>query len=133
MLPTITLARGRRVELRVRVRRPGGWDTPVDVGVETPPAAVANEKQTAEPKPTIVTDDCSLERRLDGTDVHVPIQVAANAALGTYTLRLRARGVFSGRTVEHGGEVQYKWESVGKVSGPIEDQQLVATISDLPQ
>jgi hypothetical protein len=26
-----------------------------------------------------VTDDCSLERRLDGTDVHVPIQVAANA------------------------------------------------------
>src|SRR5207249_4121288 len=48
------------------------------------------------------------------------------------TLRLRARGVLFGRTVEHAGEVQYKWESVGKVSGPIEDQQLIATISELP-
>jgi quinohemoprotein amine dehydrogenase alpha subunit-like protein len=132
MVPTITLYRGQTVELPVRVRRHGGWDTPVDVWVENPPAAISNEKQTAEPKPTIVTDDCSLERRLDGTDVHVPIRVAADAALGSYTLRLRARGVWSGRTVEHGGEVQYKWESVGKVSGPIEDQKLVATITDLP-
>jgi hypothetical protein len=132
MAATITLYRGQTVELPVRVRRHGGWDTPVDVWVENPPAGVTNQKQTAEPKPTIVTDDCSLERRLDGTDVHVPIRVAANAAPGYYALRLRARGVLSGRTVEHGGEVQYKWESVGKVSGPIEDQQLVATISDLP-
>ena len=27
---------------------------------------------------------------------------------------------------------RYKWESVGKVSGPIEDQQLVFTIAELP-
>ena len=132
MAPTITLYRGQTVELPVRVRRNGGWDTPIEVWAENLPAGVSNEKQIAEPKPTIVTDDCSLKRRLDGTDVHVPIRVAANAAPGYYTLRLRARGVLSGRTVEHGGEVQYKWESVGKVSGPIEDQQLVATISDLP-
>jgi len=132
MVPAITLYRGQTVELPVRVRRHGGWDTPVDVWVENPPAGVANEKQTAGPKPTIVTDDCSLERRLDGTDVQVPIRVAANAVPGSYTLRLRARGVLFGHTVEHDGEVQYKWESVGKVSGPIEDQQLVATISDLP-
>jgi hypothetical protein len=132
MAPTITLYRGQTVELPVRVRRNGGWDTPVEVWAENLPAGVSNEKQIAEPKPTIVTDDCSLQRRLDGTDVHVPIRVAANAAPGYYTLRLRARGVLSGRTVEHRGEVQYKWESVGKVSGPIEDQQLVATIADLP-
>jgi hypothetical protein len=132
MAPSITLYRGQTVELPVRVRRHGGWDTPVDVWVENPPPGVTNEKQTAEPKPTIVTDDCSLERRLDGTDVHVPIHVADDAAPGYYTLRLRARGALSGRTVEHTGEVQYKWESVGKVSGPIEDQQFIATISELP-
>jgi hypothetical protein len=132
MESAITLYRGQTVELAVRVRRHGGWDTPVEVWVENPSPGVTNEKQTAEPKPTIVTDDCSLERRLDGTDVHVPIRVAADAVPGYYTLKLLARGALAGRSVEHGGEVQYKWESVGKVSGPIEDQQLVATISDLP-
>jgi hypothetical protein len=58
--------------------------------------------------------------------------VAADAPLGSYPLRLRARGSLDGRAVEHGAEVQYKWESVGKVSGPIEDQQLIFTIAELP-
>ena len=35
MVPTITLYRGQTVELPVRVRRHGGWDTPVDVGSKT--------------------------------------------------------------------------------------------------
>jgi len=128
MAPTVTLYRGQTVTLPARVRRHGGWDTPIDVFADNLPAGVTNERQTADQKPTIVTDDCSLERRLDGTDVHVPFTVAANAALGSYTFPLRAR---SG-TVEHVGEVQYKWESVGKVSGPIEDQQLTVTVADLP-
>jgi hypothetical protein len=132
MAATVTLYRGRTVTLPARVRRNGGWDTPVEVWVENPPPGVSNEKQTVEPKPTIVTDDNSAERRLDGTDVSVPIKVAADAPLGPYTLRLRARGVLGGRTVEHGAEIQYKWDTVGKVSGPIEDQQLVATIAELP-
>ena len=38
MAPTVTLYRGQTVELPVRVRRHGGWDTPVDVWVENPPA-----------------------------------------------------------------------------------------------
>jgi hypothetical protein len=132
MTSSITLYRGQTVELPVRVRRHGGWDAPIDVWVENPPAGVTNETLTVEAKPTIVTDDCSLERRLDGTDVYVPIRVSASAVPGYYTLRLRARGALGGNTVEHTGEVQYKWESVGKVSGAIEDQQFIATISDLP-
>src|SRR6185437_16078066 len=115
--------RGQTVTLPARVRRHGGWDTPIEVFADNLPPGVSNERLTADQKPTIVTDDCSLERRLDGTDVHVPFTVAANAALGSYTLRLKARG----GAVEHVGEVQYKWESVGKVSGPIEDQQLTVT------
>ena len=132
MAATVTLYRGQTATLPVRVRRNGGWDTPVEVWVENPPPGVSNEKRVAEPKPTIVTDDCSLERRLDGTDVSVPITVAADAPLGAYTLHLRARGVLNGRVVEHSAEIQYKWETVGKVSGPIEDQQLVATVASLP-
>jgi hypothetical protein len=132
MAATVTLYRGQTVTLHARVRRNGGWDTPVEVWVENPPPGVSNEKQIAEPKPTIVTDDNSAERRLDGTDVGVPIKVAADAPLGPCTLRLRARGVLGGRTVEHGAEIQYKWDTVGKVSGPIEDQQLVATVVELP-
>ena len=132
MAATVTLYRGRTVTLPARVRRNGGWDTPVEVWLENPPPGVSNQKQIAEPKPTIVTDDNSAERRLDGTDVGVPIKVAADAPLGPCTLHLRARGVLGGRTVEHGAEIQYKWDTVGKVSGPIEDQQLVATVAELP-
>ncbi len=132
MAPTVTLYRGQTVTLPVRVRRNGGWDKPVEVWVDNPPPGVSNEKRVAEPKPTIVTDDCALERRLDGTDVSVPLTVASDAGLGAYTLRLRARGVLNGRVVEHGAEIQYKWDTVGKVSGPIEDQQLVATVAALP-
>jgi hypothetical protein len=132
MASTVTLYRGQTVTLPVRVRRNGGWDTPVEVWVDNPPPGVSNEKRIAEPKPTIVTDDCSLERRLDGTDVSVPLTVAPDAPLGAYTLRLRARGVLNGRVVEHGAEITYKWDSVGKVSGPIEDQKLVATVAALP-
>jgi hypothetical protein len=40
--------------------------------------------------------------------------------------------VLGGSTVEHGAEIDYKWDTVGKVSGPIEDQQLVATVAELP-
>jgi hypothetical protein len=129
---TITLYRGQTVTFPVRVRRNGGWDAPVEVWLDNPPAGVSNEKRTAEAKPTIVTDDCALERRLDGTDVSVPITVAANAPLGVYTLHLRARGMLNGRVVEHGAEITYKWDTVGKVSGPIQDQQLVATVTELP-
>jgi hypothetical protein len=132
MAAAVTLYRGQTVTLPARVRRNGGWDTPIEVWVENPPPGVSNEKQIAEPKPTIVTDDNSAERRLDGTDVGVPIKVAADAPFGPYTLRLRARGVLGGSTVEHGAEIDYKWDTVGKVSGPIEDQQLVATVAELP-
>ena len=37
-----------------------------------------------------------------------------------------------GRTVEHTAEIQYLWESVGKITGPIEEQELLATVTELP-
>ena len=37
-----------------------------------------------------------------------------------------------GKTTEHSAEVFYRWESVGKITGPTEEQKILVTITDLP-
>jgi hypothetical protein len=132
LTPELTLFRGRTVLLPVRVRRFGGWSTPVEVWLDKPPAGITGEKVVAEPRDTIVKDNCALDRQLDGTNISLPIRVASGTPGGQYPLRLRARGVIDGKFVEHTAEVVYFWERVGKVSGPVEDQKLVVTVTDLP-
>jgi hypothetical protein len=132
LAPEITLYRGQTGRFTARVRRLNGWDTPVEVWAENLPSGVTSEPRTAEPKPSIRKDNCALERRMDGTDVEIPLRVAPDAALGAFPICLRARGVLGGRTVEHTEEVHFRWESVGKVTGPTADQKLVATVTELP-
>lgn len=132
LTPAVTLFRGHTGMLPVRVRRLGGWNTPVEVQAVKLPAGLASRPQTAQPKDTIVKDNCALERKLDGTNVDLPIRVAADARPGTYAIDVRVRGMLDGKAVEHGPEIQYEWESVGKVSGATEDQKLLVTVSDLP-
>lgn len=132
LTPELTLYRGRTVPLPVRVRRFGGWSTPVEVWAENLPPSVTSEKMTAEPKDTIVKDNCALDRQLDGTNVYIPMHVAADAPAGDYPIRLHARGVMDGRVVERTAEILYWWEHVGKVTGAVEEQKLVATVTDLP-
>ena len=86
----------------------------------------------AEPNDTIVMDNCALKRKLDGTNVMLPLHVQADAPAGSHAIRLHARGTMEGKTVEHSAEILYLWESVGKITGPAEDQQLVATVTSLP-
>ena len=132
LAPQVTLYRGKTSLLPVRTRRLGGWDQPIEVWAEDLGPGVTSEHQIAEPKDTIVKDNCALERKLDGTNVSLPLHAAADAPAGFRVIRLHARGTMDGKTVEHGAEIQYLWESVGKVSGPIEEQQLVATVTELP-
>jgi hypothetical protein len=132
LTPELTLYRGRMVPLPVRVRRFGGWTTPVEVWADNLPPGVTSEKMTAEPKDTIVKDNCALDRQLDGTNVRLPMHIAADAPGGDYAIRLHARGVMDGRVVEHTAEILYWWEHVGKVTGAVEEQKLVATVTDLP-
>ena len=132
LTPELTLYRGRTVPLPVRVRRFGGWSTPVEVWADNLPPGVTSEKMTAEPKDTIVKDNCALDRQLDGTNVYLPVHVATDAPDGNYTVRLHARGVMDGKVVEHTAEILYWWEHVGKVTGAVEEQQVVATVTDLP-
>ena len=132
LTPELTLFRGRTVPLPVRVRRFGGWSTPVEVWVDNLPPGVTSEKMTAEPKDTIVKDNCALDRQLDGTNVDLPLRIAIDAPAGDYPIRLHARGVIDGKVVEHTAVILYWWEHVGKVTGAVEEQKLVATVTDLP-
>ncbi len=132
LTPELTLFRGRTVLLPVRVRRFGGWSTPVEVWLDKPPAGITGDKVVAQPKDTIVKDNCALDRQLDGTNISIPVRVAPGTKGGIYPLQLRARGVIDGKVVEHTAEVLYWWERVGKVSGPVEDQKLMVTVTDLP-
>lgn len=132
LTPELTLYRGQTVPLPVRVRRFGGWSTPIEVWAENLPPGVSTEKMTAEPKDTIVKDNCALDRKLDGTNVRLPLHVTADAAAGYYPIRLGARGVMDGKVVEHTAEILYYWEHVGKVTGAVEEQTLLATVTDLP-
>jgi quinohemoprotein amine dehydrogenase alpha subunit-like protein len=132
LTPEVTLYRGKTGSLPVRVRRLGGWDTPIEVWAEDLAPGVTTKHQLAEPKDTIVKDNCALDRKLGGTNVMLPLDVTADAQPGVHTIRLHARGTMNGKTVEHGAEIQYQWESVGKISGPIEEQKLVATVTELP-
>ena len=132
LTPELTLFRGRTVPLPVRVRRFGGWSTPVEVWAENLPPGVTTDKMTAEPKDTVVKDNCALDRQLDGTNVYLPMHVAADAPAGDYTIRLHARGVMDGKVVERTAEILYWWEHVGKVTGAVEDQKVIATVTELP-
>ena len=130
--PQVTLYRGKTSLLPVRTRRLGGWDQPIEVWAEDLSPGVTTEHQIAEPKDTIVKDNCALERKLDGTNVSLPLHAAGDAPEGSRLIRVHARGTMDGKTVEHGAEIQYLWESVGKVTGPLEAQELVATVTELP-
>ena len=130
--PQVTLFRGKTSLLPVRVRRLGGWDQPIEAWAEDLGAGVTGEHKIAEPKDTIVKDNCALERKLDGTDVLLPLHAAGDAPAGFHSIRLHARGTMDGKVVEHTAEVLYLWESVGKITGPTEDQQVMATVTALP-
>jgi hypothetical protein len=132
LTPELTLFRGQTVPLPVRVRRFGGWSTPVEVWADNLPTGVTTEKMVAAPKDTIVKDNCALDRQLDGTNVYLPMHVEAGAPAGDHLIRLHARGVLEGKVVEHTAEILYWWEHVGKVTGAVEDQTLLATVTDLP-
>jgi hypothetical protein len=132
LTPAVTLFRGKSTLLPARVRRLGGWNTPVEVWVEDLAPGITTERMMVEPKDTIVKDNCALERKLDGTDVALPLHVAKDAQTGARPIRLHARGTMDGKAVEHAAEVLYLWESVGKITGPIEEQKLMATVTELP-
>ena len=63
---------GQQDTIQVRVRRRSGWNSPVEVWAEGLPSAIAVDRQSAEPKDSIVKDTCGVDRVIDGTIVLLP-------------------------------------------------------------
>jgi len=102
------------------------------VWAEGLPAGVTVERQMVQPKDTIVKDTCGVERVVDGSIVLLPLRVEG-ASTGTFDLRIKARGVRDGRTVEHEALVRYNHNSVGLLYGPMQVQRAQLTVSEAPE
>ena len=130
--PTNTLYRGRTGKVEVRVKRRNGWNAPVEVWVEGPPAGVEISRATAEPKDSVYKDACAKEQTVNGTDVELKVKVDAAAASGTFPLRISARGVMNGRTVEHSAAAVFSSNYIARLSGPLAATEQLASVTDLP-
>jgi Bacterial pre-peptidase C-terminal domain len=132
--PSATLFRGRGDnKLEVRVTRLNGWDVPVEVWVDNPPAGVEITKAVAEPKDSVYKDGCAKPRTVHGTDVELSVRVPGAAASGVFPVRLHARGVMSGRTVEHTTASVYSTNFFSQIGGPFASAEVLAAVTDLPR
>ncbi len=129
-----TLFRGRETILTVRVRRVEGWNVPVEILAESlPPGVTAPGKVIVPVEPTHYKGTCAEDNILDGTEVEFPLTVAADAPLALSKIKLRARGVMEGRTVEHPVIANYWWKNLQKIWGTAQTPELYATTFDRPE
>lgn len=126
-----SLYAGQGDTLQVRVRRRSGWDSPIEIWAEGLPPHTQAERQTAQPKDSIVKDTCGVERTVDGTIVLMPVKVGAGPT-GTYDFKIKGRGVMNGRTVDREAIVRYNHLSVGYHYGPMQVQRAQLTVTPPP-
>lgn len=123
---------GQTTLLPVRVRRYGGWDAPVEVWVEGLPQRVESKRMNAEATNTRFRGTFGEDFFFDGTNVDLPLQVHEGAPAGVHALRIRARGMAGGKTLERTATVWYPWQQSGYLRGPSDDQRLLLTIGRPP-
>ncbi|MBI2688313.1 MAG: pre-peptidase C-terminal domain-containing protein [Acidobacteria bacterium] len=131
--PAATLFRGRKSTITVRVRRFGGWDTPIEVWAETAGDAFKRVSGVAEPKNSTITDCNAKLWQLNGTDVDLNIEVPAAARNGDVPILIRGRGTdANGRKVAHTVSALYYSGFNGTGMGTIQHRDVYTTIADLP-
>jgi Bacterial pre-peptidase C-terminal domain len=128
-----TLFRDKENIVTLRVRRLEGWNTPVEVWAEDLPEGVTAPKIVVQPVNTPFRNTCGEEHVLDGTNVEVPLQVAANAPQVLSQIRFKGRGVMDGRTVEREAHTRYWWRVNQKILGDAQTGRLHITIADSPE
>jgi len=128
-----TLFRGKENIVTLRVRRLEGWNTPVEVWAEDLPKGVTAPKIVVQPVNTPFRNTCGEEHVLDGSNVEVLLQVAANAALVLSQIRFKGRGAMDGQTVEREAYTRYWWRVNQKVTGDAQTGRLHITIADSPE
>ncbi len=126
----MTLRKEKRSTLRVRVRRVGGWNVPVDVWIDNLPKGFTSQKMTAAPTNTRIRGTFGEDFFVDGTNVQLPLEALADAPPGQWPLVVRGRGVLDGRLVEHAARVAYPWQKTGFVRGFTDEQQMVLTLAE---
>jgi hypothetical protein len=129
--PVKSMYQGQSGTLQVRIRRRAGWNAPVEVWAEGLPEGFTSERQIAEPKDSVVKDTCGVNREIDGTIVLVPIR-AGLAAEGRFDLRIKARGVMEGSTVEHAAILCYQYRAAGLMYGPMQVQKAELNVAAAP-
>ena len=128
----ISVLAGGNGKIPVRVRRLGGWNTPVKVWVEGLPAPVESQSAVAEPANTRFRGTFGEDFFFDGTNVDLPLQAQQSASLGVWPVRVYARGTMEGKTVERRAVVFYPWQQTGYVRGKTDAQELLVTVAPAP-
>jgi len=128
----ITVLPGQPGQLPVRVKRRGGWNVPVEVWAEDLPQDVTSKPVIAELINTRFRGTFGEDFFFDGTNVELPLEAREEAALGTYALRIRGRGVVNGKVVEQTATVNYPWQQTGYVRGRTEEQAMLMTVAQTP-
>ncbi len=123
---------GQDGTLLVRIRRRAGWTAPVEVWAEGLPDGIGVERQTAQPKDSIVKDTCGVDRTIDGSLVLLPVHVKTQQP-GHFDFTIRARGSMDGVVVEHTATVDYQRLAAGYVYGPMEVQKAELVVSSAPR
>ena len=124
----MTLRKGKRSTLRVRVRRAGGWNVPVDVWIDNLPKGFTSQKMTAAPTNTRIRGTFGEDFFVDGTNVELPLEALADALPGRWPLVVKGSGVLDGRVVEHTARVVYPWQKTGFIRGFTDEQQMILTL-----
>jgi hypothetical protein len=130
--PVKTVYAGEQTELLLRVRRLGGWDTPVEVEAVNLPPGIVSEKVIVPAKDSVVKDTCGVERTIDGTIVHLPLRVEGTQP-GLYHISIRAQGQRGGQRVEHVARVDYERYAAGYFYGPMQEQQMDLSVVAAPR
>jgi hypothetical protein len=130
--PSITLYRGKKNIVQGRVRRFDGWNSPVEVWAEGGPAGMHSPAVTAEAKDSEYKTATPNPSGVDGTDVELPVTVAADAKADTYPLTIRARGRQGSVIVERTLASVYPSSFVHQLYGPMAKSQILAAVTELP-
>ena len=128
----VTVLPGQPSQLPVRVRRLGGWDTPIEVWIEGLPEGVSSRKMIAEPVNTRFRGTFGEDFFFDGTNVDLPLEISETATFGISKLRVKARGVNKDQSVEQTAATFYPWQQTGYLRGRTAEGLLLMTVASTP-
>jgi hypothetical protein len=128
----ITVLPGQPAQLPVRIRRLGGWNTPIEVWVEGLPEGVSSKKVVAAPLNTRFRGTFGEDFFFDGTNVDLTLEASEAATFGSSKLRVKARGIVNDTGIEQTASIFYPWLQTGYLRGRTAEGLLLMTVASAP-